>query len=100
MLEPLHFERHDSMGGRPFNLYECEHITRNTYPIEQVLAVGEYTNIILCKHCWQQAKGYFFEEIVQGAVKRLTVEGWKELLAESPYEQEIMAAPEYSPPEP
>lgn len=46
-IQPLKFEK---VGGT--NLYECEHVTEKTYPIEGVLPIGSHTNIVLCRHCW------------------------------------------------
>lgn len=51
-IKPLSFEK---VGGT--NLYECEHVTEKTHPIEGVLPVGSHTNIALCKHCWIHMQG-------------------------------------------
>lgn len=55
-VKPLKFEK---VGGT--NLYECEHFTENTYPIEGVLPIGSHTNIVLCRHCWQHMVGMALE---------------------------------------
>jgi hypothetical protein len=69
-MAELYHELHGAYGGeRYFRLYECEHMTEGSYPFEQVLAVGTHTNIALCAHCWQQAKGYAFKELLEKVIR-------------------------------
>lgn len=63
-IAPLKFEK---LGGT--NLYECEHITNNTYPISSALPIGEHTNILLCKHCWAHTEGMALEGVIYNLLR-------------------------------
>jgi hypothetical protein len=43
-------------------LYECEHVTDETYMVQGVLPVGRSANILVCKHCWQNLQAMFLAE--------------------------------------
>lgn len=70
--EGLHFETHGVIGeGIWFHLYECQHVTEGSYPLGVCLPIGANANIILCRHCWQQAKGMVAEDLLHKAVHSL-----------------------------
>lgn len=64
-IEPLKYTEDYKENAPSFLLYECEHVTANTYPLETVIPIGERANLILCKHCWQHVTGMVTEEILK-----------------------------------
>lgn len=51
--------------GQWFRLYECEHITNGSYPLETCIPIGQHTNLAMCRHCWEGIRGEVSKEFVK-----------------------------------
>lgn len=81
--------------GAWFHLYQCEHLSNDSYPLEVIIAIGEHSNMALCKHCWAGVKGAVLEEVIKGVIKTpFDFDALKEALAgaESPPSNLLKAA--------
>lgn len=69
--EPLKYEVHGEVGGEKpwFRLYECEHVTDNTYPISDAIPIGDHTNLILCKHCLEGFTNRVAKEMLESLLR-------------------------------
>lgn len=55
-----------------FYLYECGHLTKQTYPPDSfagVVPIGEHANLLLCKHCWTHIKSMALSEMLQELIR-------------------------------
>lgn len=80
--EPLQYSMENYDKPNYFRIYECEHITDGTYGgnlPRNVIPVGEHSNILLCRHCWQHVKGMVLEEMVKASIPR-SVDEWREVI--------------------
>lgn len=69
-MTTLRHDLHGSKGdSRWFDLYECEHISEDSYPIETAIPVGTHTNFLLCRHCWEGVKGAVLQEVIRGVLR-------------------------------
>jgi hypothetical protein len=57
-----------------FYLFECDHITNGTFPPENVIPIGEHTNFLLCKHCWNHIIGMVTTQLLNEALKQQILE--------------------------
>lgn len=90
MSQPLHFDLHGKEGeGDWFRLYQCEHVTEGSYPVETAVPLGSHTNMIFCKHCWLHLKGLILNDVIvetlrgHGAFPGIDVEALMAILEES-----------------
>lgn len=72
MDQELRFETHSvGEGDRVLRLYECPHITQNTFPIALAICIGDDTNLLLCRHCWAGIRGLVSEELLRTSLQQI-----------------------------
>ncbi len=67
------------IGGLEY-LYECEHITTDTYPGVGVFHLGPSSTIFICRHCWNHIKGMVMEEVLRDILQSELIPATEEVL--------------------
>ena len=70
------------MNGKPVTMYECEHLTTNTYRLENgpnLISTGDNTCVMLCAHCMTHLRGLVLADLMTDVLRQKTT---RELLGD------------------
>lgn len=63
-------EKEMMLSAHPFYLYKCGHVSDDSYPTAGIIPLGQYANILICKHCWQNLSNMFLTDLFERMIRR------------------------------